>query len=742
MSTERLILKPMVPATMVKVLLVEDNANDALLLRRLLRMNAPGQFEVTHKGCMEDAVAYAASHVVVVAAAAAAAAAAIDIVLLDLGLPDANGLDAVHQMLAAAPRAPVVVMTGRDDEEMAAQALRAGAQDFLVKGELEPSTVLRAMRYAIERKALEERLFLEQERAQSTLNAIGDAVICIDEGATISFLNRAARVMTGLALPPGGRLMSEALDLRDSAGAPVSLRRALDATVPKALADPSESLTTTATVTASLAGPTGALVPIEYTVSDVRDRLGAPIGAVYVLRDVSETRALAAKLAHMAQHDTLTGLPNRMLLADRIGSAIAIAPRRQSTLGVMFLDLDGFKHVNDTLGHAVGDRLLQSVALRLASCVRGSDTVSRVGGDEFVVLLTEIMQPQDAAIAATRMLDAVSAPHFIGEHVLHVTTSIGISLFSVDSMNAETLIKNADTAMYQAKANGRKSYRFFEASMNLQAVERQSIETGLRDALARDELVLHYQPILDLATGRVHGAEALVRWNHPVKGLMPPGAFIPVAEESGLIVPLGNWVLREACGQAKAWSASGLPLRRIAVNVSAIEFQNEHFLSQVFEILQQTGIAPEMLELELTESVLMKRPGIVAETLKALRAEGVRLAIDDFGTGVSSLSYLVRLPVDTLKIDQCFVRQITETPSETAIVRAVLSMARSLNLRVVAEGVESRAALAFLQACQCDAAQGYYFSPPMPRLEFEAFVRANAARLDCVAEGVTAGGVR
>jgi diguanylate cyclase (GGDEF)-like protein len=694
-----------VPIPAVKVLLVEDNANDALLVRRLFTKMAPGAYEVTHHICMEHATSHVASE-------------PVDIVLLDLCLPDANGLEAVRQMLAAAPRTPVVVMTAQHDERLAAQALRAGAQDYLMKGDFEAPVMIRALRYAIARKAMEEQLFREQDRAQITLHAIGDAVICIDNTGAISFLNRAARVMTGLAMAPGEASIKADLGLTGADGRRVRLGQDCGS----AASDGKPMVAASANLTSA----DGRDVQVEYTVSRVLDRGGAAIGYVYVFRDMSETRALAAKLAHLAEHDALTGLPNRMLLADRIKSAIAIAPRHEGKPGVLFLDLDGFKHVNDSLGHAVGDKLLQSVAGRLANCVRASDTVSRLGGDEFVVLLTEIAHPEDAAIAASRMLEAVSAPHRIDAHELHISTSIGVSLFPLDGADAETLIKNADTAMYQAKANGRKSYRFFEPEMNLRAVERRSIEEGLRRALERQEFVLHYQPQLDIATGKIHGAEALIRWVHPVHGSMPPNAFISVAEDSGLIVPLGRWVLQEACRQVKAWADAGAPRLRIAVNVSAMEFQNKQFMQGVFETLEDTGLAPDTLELELTESVLMRRTSNASDVLKAFRAKGVRLALDDFGTGYSSLSYLTRFPMDTLKIDQSFIRQITETPSETAIVKAVLSMAQSLNLRVVAEGVETLGELAFLRQHKCDEAQGYYFSRPLPALAFEAFVRAHS----------------
>jgi len=442
-----------------------------------------------------------------------------------------------------------------------------------------------------------------------------------------------------------------------------------------------------------------------------------------VQRDISR-RELAEKALHdSAQHDILTGLPNRMLLSDRIGRAIVLSQRHGTKVAVLFLDLDGFKHVNDSLGHSIGDKLLQSVAKRLEGCVRASDTVSRQGGDEFVVLLSEVQQAEDVAISARRILEAVATDHPIDAHNLHVTTSIGMSVYPDDGADAETLIKNADIAMYQAKENGRQSYQFFEPAMNVRAMERQFIEAGLRRALERHEFEVHYQPKVDLRTGRITGAEALIRWTHPVRGPISPVQFIPVAEECGLILPIGAWVLREACNQARAWADAGLPAVTMAVNVSAMEFRDEKFLEGVFAILSETGMDPRKLELELTESVLMKRAESTARILQSLRESGVRVAVDDFGTGYSSLSYLRKFPVDALKIDSSFIRQLSTDGDDTTIVTAVIGMARSLNLRVVAEGVETREQLAFLRAHQCDDAQGHYFSPPVLPGQFAKLVR-------------------
>jgi diguanylate cyclase (GGDEF)-like protein/PAS domain S-box-containing protein len=562
-----------------------------------------------------------------------------------------------------------------------------------------------------ETKEMEEALFVEKERAQATLNSIGDAVISTDTSGNISFLNRVAEQMTGwFWKEAAGRPMSEVFKILDAA-----TRQTIPDPMAMAIG---QNRSMSLPLNCLLIQRGGLEIPIEDSVCPIHNREGDVTGAVMVFRDVSEARAMALKMAHSAQHDFLTGLPNRMLLNDRVSQAITLALRHAKKLAVLFLDLDGFKHINDSLGHPIGDRLLQSVAARLVDCVRASDTVSRQGGDEFVVLLAEMEQPEDAAITARRLLLAVAAPHSIGGHDLHVTTSIGVSVFPDDGADAETLIKNSDTAMYQAKEHGRQSYQFFKPAMNVRAVERQSIEESLRRALERQEFSLQYQPKINLHSGEITGAEALLRWNHPERGLVPPGLFIPVAEDCGLILPIGNWVLREACRQARAWIDAGLPLGSMAVNISAMEFTDENFLSGVFAILEDTRLDPRSLELELTESVLMKHVDSTESILKILREKGVQVAVDDFGTGYSSLSYLRKFSIDALKIDQSFVRQITTSPDETTIVTAVISMGRSLKLRVVAEGVETLDQLEFLRDHHCEEAQGYYFSRPISPQQF------------------------
>jgi diguanylate cyclase (GGDEF)-like protein len=445
-----------------------------------------------------------------------------------------------------------------------------------------------------------------------------------------------------------------------------------------------------------------------------------------LVKSVDAARAMTQLMTHSAEHDALTGLPNRILLNDRLGQAVALAERHGSQIAVLFLDMNGFKHINDSLGHSFGDKLLQSIGARLANCVRAPDTVSRYGGDEFVILLSEVRQPEDAAVAATRLLQALAETYSIDQHDLHIGTSIGVSIYPDDGLDVETLIKNADTAMYQAKENGHQSYQFFRSAMNVRAVERQSIEEQLRHALERTQLTLHYQPKIDIDTGAITGAEALIRWTHPIRGPVAPAQFIPIAEDCGLILPIGDWVLREACAQARAWEDAGLPAITMAVNVSALQFRKPEFLEDVYSALIETGLDPKYLELELTESALITRTESAASILSALRGIGVRVSVDDFGTGYSSLSYIRKFPLDALKIDQSFIRQITTIPDETTIVRAIISLGQSLDLRVIAEGVETQDQLDFLKVHGCEEAQGYLFSPPVPAEQFAKLLGANS----------------
>ncbi|MHB8217458.1 MAG: putative bifunctional diguanylate cyclase/phosphodiesterase [Candidatus Sulfotelmatobacter sp.] len=689
-----------------KLLLVEDNPGDARLLREMLAEQGVPMTALTVTRTLSEAETHLAGN-------------PVDIILLDLGLPDAQGMEVVRRAQAAAPHIPLVVLTGLDDESLASEALQGGAQDYLIKGQIEPRSLMKALRYAMERKTLEEALFSEKELAQVTLNSIGEAVVCTDVSGNITYLNLVAERMTSWTHEEAaGRPIAEVIRILDARS-----RGAVSNAIGMVMG---QNRTMRMASTAILIRRDLVEIAIEDSVAPIHDREGRVTGAVMVFRDVSAAQAMTLQMTHAAEHDFLTGLPNRTLLNDRINQAIAVSSRRIRKVAVLFLDLDGFKHINDSLGHTVGDKLLQSIAQSLQECMRSTDTVSRQGGDEFVVLLSEMEECEDAAITARRMLQQVAKVHSIDQQELHVTASIGVSVSPDDGSDAETLVKNADTAMYQAKENGRNGYQFFKPAMNIRAVERQSMEESLRCALERQELVLHYQPKIILNTGEITGAEALLRWSHPTRGLVPPSQFIPVAEDSGLILPIGIWVLHEACRQTRDWADAGLPGLKIAVNVSGVEFRQDNFLENVFAVLTDTGLNPGSLELELTEGVLMKQADSAISVLQQLRTRGVQIAVDDFGTGYSSLSYLSKFPIDALKIDQSFVRQITITPENTTIVRAIISMGRSMKLRLIAEGVETKDELAFLQDHQCDEGQGYYFSRPVPAQEFAKLLKSGS----------------
>lgn len=445
----------------------------------------------------------------------------------------------------------------------------------------------------------------------------------------------------------------------------------------------------------------------------VRDTGGNVVLHEGTIEDITDRKVAEERVQFLAYYDALTGLPNRVLLQDRLAKALAGARRRKDKVAVLFLDLDRFKVINDSLGHSFGDLLLQGVGERLKNWARELDTVARLGGDEFVVVLSSVKEVADAAVAAARIVKGITDGFVVEGHPLSISCSLGISVFPEHGTNSDTLIKNADAAMYCAKETGRNTFRFFTEDMNAQVVERLTLENSLRQALVRKELFLVYQPQIEIATGRITGLEALLRWQHPELGLVPPDKFIKIAENSGLIMPIGEWVLRTACAQARKWQDEGLPALPIAVNVSAVQFRQEDFCELIRSVLREVHLAPQYLELELTESLLLSNAEVTLSVLQELKAMGLTLAIDDFGTGYSSLSYLKQFPVGKLKIDRSFVRDVAVSADDAAIATAIISMAKSLNLKVIAEGVEDEAQMSFLRARQCDEIQGYYFSKPL-----------------------------
>lgn len=461
---------------------------------------------------------------------------------------------------------------------------------------------------------------------------------------------------------------------------------------------------------------------LELTANNCLDH-PAVAGIVLNCRDITERTLAQERIRHLAHHDELTGLPNRNLFRDRGQQAMAQAERSRRRVGLMFLDLDRFKHINDSLGHHIGDKLLQQMAGRLSSAVRQSDTVARLGGDEFVIVLPEVRDVQDLTPLANKLLEIIAAPVQLEGNELHVSGSVGISVFPDDGTDLDTLMRNADTAMYHAKENGRNNFQFFTPRMNEIAQERLTMETRLRRAIRRQEFVLHYQPIVSAVTGDLVGVEALVRWQDPERGLVPPGQFIRIAEEAGLIGRLGAWVLQEACRQNRAWQHAGLIHIPVAVNLSAEQFRSRSLVDTVSEALALTGLEPRYLALEITETLLMEHSEQTVNLLSRLNTMGLQLSIDDFGTGYSSLSYLSRFPIHKLKIDKSFVRDMRSDPSDAAITSAVIALAHSLQLNVLAEGVETREQLEFLRLRGCHEVQGYLFSKPLPAEEFHAFVQ-------------------
>jgi diguanylate cyclase (GGDEF)-like protein/PAS domain S-box-containing protein len=460
---------------------------------------------------------------------------------------------------------------------------------------------------------------------------------------------------------------------------------------------------------------------VKFKNGKVFDRYSAPLvdsrkhyrGRIWYFRDITDRKVAEERIQYLAYYDALTGLPNRTLLQDRLCKTLAGARRQKDKVALLFLDLDGFKNINDSLGHQIGDLLLQEIAKRLKGWGREQDTIARLGGDEFLIVLTNAKDMHDVAAATERLMDAMTATFVLQGHTLSIGCCVGISIFPEHGTDGQTLISRADAAMYSAKEYGRNNFRFYTEEMNIKVTERLTLENSLRLALENRELFLMYQPQMDIATGRVTGLEALLRWKHPDLGLVTPDKFIGIAESSGLIVPIGEWVLRTACSQVRKWQDEGLPAVMLAVNVSAVQFRRKGFCDLIRKVLHETGLAPQFLELELTESLLLAHGDVMLAVVQELKAIGLSLAIDDFGTGYSSFAYLRQFRVTKLKIDRVFVRDVAVNPDDAAIAAAIISMAKSLNLKVIAEGVEDEAQLSFLRAHQCDEIQGYYFSRPL-----------------------------
>jgi len=571
------------------------------------------------------------------------------------------------------------------------------------------------------RKRAEEQLKLQS----AALEAAANAIVITDYEGKIVWVNRAFTTMTGYSKE---EVLGKNLRVLKSGEQPESYYAKLWSTISSGKVWKGEIVNRRKDGTAYTEEMT--ITPVTRDASNPANRY-----FIAIKQDITQRKAAEKQVQFLAYYDALTGLPNRTLLQDRLTKALAGARRRKDKVALLFLDLDRFKNINDSLGHSVGDLLLQAVAERLKTWGREQDTVARLGGDEFLITLTHVKDVVDAAVAAERLMDTMTAEFVVQGHSLSIGCSLGISIFPEHGADCETLIKNADAAMYSAKENGRNRFRFFTEDMNAQVVERLTLENNLRLALDKKELFLVYQPQMDIVSGKIIGLEALLRWQHPTLGLVLPDKFIRIAENCGLIVPIGEWVLRTACSQARKWQDEGIPAVPVAVNVSAVQFRQEDFCELIRRVLHDTGLAPQYLELELTESLLLANADLMLSVVQELKAMGVTLAIDDFGTGYSSFSYLRQFRVSKLKIDRVFIRDVAVSPDDAAITTAIISMAKSLRLKVIAEGVEDEAQMSFLRAHQCDEIQGYYFSKPLAVDKVAEKLRGDSPQVRAQANG-------
>lgn len=699
----------------LQVLYAERNASDFDLLQRRLARQA-AHIQLSRVGSGEAVLARLSN---------TQGLHDVDVLLLDFQLPGMNALELIKELRQARGiELPIVVITGQGDESVAVQALKLGASDYLVKVD----ESLQRLPFSLESAHLQHQLATERaalQESEACLRQLGESIDDV-------FWLMDARNRRLLYISPSVE-HAWGFGLTDFRQQPLSW---LQHVHPEDRGNVETAVLSTAhhehSVEFRFDAADGQRRQVRLRSYPVFDGNGQLIRRAGIAHDITEAKQQEERIQHLAYHDVLTGLPNRTLVFDRLAHGLAHAQRAKSLLAVMFLDLDRFKTINDTLGHWAGDQLLRLVAQRLQLALRAEDTVARLGGDEFLVVLEDLPEIGQVAHVADKILRTHEAPFELNGQELHVTMSLGIAIYPRDAADAQTLLKYADTALYKAKAAGRNTYRFFSPEMDLQVHQQLRLENDLRRALDRQEFELHYQPQFDLATGRLLGAEALLRWRHPLRGLVPPSDFIPLAEDNGLIQPMGVWVMHEACRQIKAWRAAidqtGRPLcLRMAVNLSPRQLQRPGLAAQVREVLASTGLPPHALELEITESSIMEDPDQALELLQSLHSIGIELSVDDFGTGYSSLAYLKRFPIDRLKIDRSFIGGIESDADSAAIVEAIVAMARKLGLRVLAEGVETPAQRDFLAGLGCDEAQGYLLGRPLPAAAWEPILQAACA---------------
>ncbi|MFL5089594.1 MAG: EAL domain-containing protein [Xanthobacteraceae bacterium] len=638
-----------------------------------------------------------------------------DLVITDYKMPGMDGAELIRQFrqIPGAAEIPAIVITIYEERSFRLRALEAGATDFLHSPvdrhefvtrarnllRLRKQQLLLERKLEVSERSREEALRDSSERLAQVIDTVPAMVSATDRQGRFIFVNAYHTLVTNS-------------DANASAG---HHARALDRTI-------FEGNTSLPSYEEEIVDRTGARRVFLTTKSPLRDRSNGVVAVLTTSIDITERKQAESHLFYMAHHDALTDLPNRTLLRSRLNRSIARARRGDSSFALHLVDLDGFKAINDVLGHSAGDRFLKLIAERLRAVIGERDTVARLGGDEFAILQNRVASAQDAADLALQIIDIVSEPQVIGGERLNCTASIGVTLHPSDGGEGDQLLKNADLAMYRAKADGGNSYRFYASDMNTRARAAVALDNAMREAIEQEQFMLYYEAQVDTRSGSIVGAEALLRWRRPDRGIVEPADFLARAEENGLIVPINEWVLREACREARSWSRLGYPPLRISVNLSPIQFRKQSVPLLVTQILGQTGLEPWRLDLELTENIVMQDAEAVARDLQQLRDLGVKISIDDFGTGYSSLTYVKQFPVDRLKIDQCFIRDLAQDPSDAVIVRAIVSLAHSLELDVVAEGVETREQMQLLRFEGCHEMQGYYLARPMPAKEFLALV--------------------
>ena len=688
-----------------RILLVEDDETDAALILASLKGSG---LEINHRRVWTRTEL-----------AKSLAQQSWDVVLCDHSLPQFDDLSALTMVKAHDPDIPFIIVSGAIGEETAVATMRHGVQDFVMKQslgrlgaviirELGEAEIKHSARLAAHNLQANEALL------NSIINTAADGIAMVNLDGMIEFANPALARMIGYALPElhGARMQ----DLLRSDTA--------DTGFWDALTSPDSTATEPVDLQTHAQSRDGRTIPVEIRAS--RMVVNGAARFTVVIRDISERARSEERVWRLTHFDELSGLPNRLLFRQLLEQALREANRGKKPIAVLFIDLDRFKLVNDTAGHDSGDEVLRQVTGRLQQCLRESDLISRFGGDEFAALMRDIDDPGAARTAAARVLTAVAQPYRLSGEDYHLSASIGISTYPSDSTDATALLRNAELAMYRAKDQGKNNFQFHSPQMNARSTEHVALERSLRHAVERDEFLMHYQPQVEIATGRIIGAEALLRWNRPGTGIVAPDKFIPLAEETGLIVPIGRVVLTQACAEARRWQDAGARGFRIAVNLSPRQFTKSELVADVQRILHDTGLAPESLELEITESMVMENPERAAAILRELRVVGVQLAIDDFGTGYSSLSYLKRFPVNTIKIDRSFIQDVPDDADDVAITHAVIAMGRSLRLSVVAEGVETAAQADFLRIHGCDLMQGYLISRPVPAADLGRFLQKHA----------------